>query len=640
MNFFEQQDKTKKTTKKLFGLFALAVLAISFLNYIAVFFYMSSSPLYKGAKAYYDMYQQSYYDNGSLGTPRFFWFDPKLFIYTTGITILVIVLVSWIKKTTLRKGGQSIAEMMGGQRIAHDTQDFSEKRLLNVVEEIALASGVVVPDVYILEEEGINAFAAGYTIDDAVIGVTRGCIQSLTRDELQGVIAHEFSHIFHGDMNINLHLISLLHGILFLHYIGKFIVRGSGRQSNKSGGSFLLGGLVLMLVGYVGFFFGRLIQSAVSRQREYLADASAVQYTRNPHGIAGALAKIGGFTNQEDSRSILEHQKTDQVEHMMFSLAVAPSFFQMFATHPPIEKRIKAIDPSFNFTQVHQNFITGKMMAPDTDVGAMGFASQDAAAPQPFENHALIAQEHGFLDELDQTIYKACHHPQKAKALLYLLALDENLSQLPQATEIISAQDPYILHVLDDVRKALTPKDFQHRIELFDLCMPSLRRLTKQDYKVFSKALLSIVKMDQEITLSEWVFVEMVKTHLHAYFYPQKTKAEIHKEFDVIEDVRIILSAVAYAGQDASAAQLAFDKGFSIFGQPETSMMDQGRLSLSEIATSFRTMQKTHPKIKSKMIEAMRLIVLSDEKVTWEEFELYRAFSDGLGNPIAPLLMK
>ncbi|MCB0273081.1 MAG: M48 family metallopeptidase, partial [Bdellovibrionales bacterium] len=304
MNFFEQQDKTKKTTKKLIVLFSISVFALGCLNYLIVQFYLSTS--------------KSYSSVSYVGEPgvhghqemHFTLWDPKVFVLTVGITLLVILVVSIIKGLSLRDGGQSVAEMMGGIRIAHDTTNLNEKKLLNVVEEMALASGIPVPDVYILEENGINAFAAGHSIDDAVIGVTRGCIEKLNREELQGVVAHEFSHIFHGDMNINLYLISLLHGILFLHFVGRFLVRSSGssrRSRNNQGGAIVIGGLVLMVVGYVGYFFGRMIQSAISRQREYLADASAVQYTRNPHGISRALAKIGGFFHPSESHSILQN---------------------------------------------------------------------------------------------------------------------------------------------------------------------------------------------------------------------------------------------------------------------------------------------------------------------------------------------
>ncbi|MCB1198585.1 MAG: M48 family metallopeptidase [Deltaproteobacteria bacterium] len=632
MNFFDQQERTQKTTKRLILLFGLAIVAISVLNYIALQIYLSTSGIYP------QVVRMSENVLGENLPPRFLWFNPKLFIYTTGITILTILLVSWIKKISLRKGGQSIAEMMGGARVAHDSQDFLEKRLLNIVEEIALASGVPVPDVYLLEEQSINAFAAGYSIDDAVIGVTRGSIESLTREELQGVIAHEFSHIFHGDMNINLHLISLLHGILFLHYIGRFIVRGSSsshsnRRKNKDNGGIILGGIVLMVIGYVGYFFGRMIQSAISRQREYLADASAVQYTRNPQGIAGALAKIGGFKFPKESLSILQHKKADQVEHMMFSIAVMPSFMQFFASHPPIEKRIHAIDPHFNYTRAHQDFVSHGTL-PEA---AMGFAGQPAQPTMPLENQMLIVQEQSFLEKLDPIIYNACHHPQKAKALLYLLALEPSDTTLAQAKNILKLQDPYILHTFDQIHQSIHPDLYQHRIELFDLCMPSLRRLSKQDYRLFSTTLIDLVKMDQDVTLSEWIFVEMVKTHLHTYFYPQKKKSTLTQKEDLLDDIRVILSAVAYSGHPTSGAQMAFDKGFSVFGTPETPIIEQARITLTDIAGAFTRLQQASPKIKTTIIESIRSIVLSDDQVTWEEFELYRTFADGLGNPVKPL---
>ena len=279
MDFFASQDDARKKTGLLLFYFGLAVLSIIIAVYIAFAFFFA----YQGSRAS----QFSFYS---------IW-DPELFVTVAGVTILIVICGSLYKISILKSGGAGVAEMLGGKLIPASTQDFLEKRLLNIVEEMAIASGVPVPPVYLLEnEQGINAFAAGFTPDDAVIGVTRGSLETLNREELQGVIAHEFSHILNGDMWLDLKLVGFLHGILLIALIGRSILRGSSRSRNsKNSGGFVLFGLVLLVLGYLGVLFGKLIKSGVSRQREYLADASAVQFTRNPHGLAGALKKIGGL---------------------------------------------------------------------------------------------------------------------------------------------------------------------------------------------------------------------------------------------------------------------------------------------------------------------------------------------------------
>ena len=299
MDFFARQDQSRKQSLYLTFLFVLAVLFVAVAVYVAVqlAFHLS-------------MGKPDTYRNGLT------WFDFEMFMLVTFVTLAIITLGSLFKMFQLRKGGSYVAENLGGRRVMHLSADKDEKRLLNVVEEMAIASGVPVPQVYIMQEEtGINAFAAGYTPGDAAIAVTRGCLSTLNREQLQGVIAHEFSHILNGDMRLNIRLIGFLYGIMVIAIVGRGLLRGSGRSRNKKGGGqTILLALALMVIGYVGQIFGRMIQSAVSRQREFLADASAVQFTRNPGGIAGALKIIGGFNNGSSIVSPNAHEAS----HLFF----------------------------------------------------------------------------------------------------------------------------------------------------------------------------------------------------------------------------------------------------------------------------------------------------------------------------------
>lgn len=264
-------------------------------------------------------------------------------VFTTLGALLVIGLSSAYRISSLRRGGAVVARQLGGTPVHATPKEFAYQRLRNVVEEIAIASGVPVPEIFVLEDEtAINAFAAGYTPADAAITVTRGCLDKLTREELQGVIAHEFSHVLNGDMRLNIRLIGVAFGILAIAVMGRVIMRGASRSGRRKDGRLVLIGLGLLVVGYIGVFFARLIKASISRQREFLADASAVQFTRQTEGIAGALKKIGVLA----SGSELKSHDGEEVAHMLFGDGVGYS--ALFATHPPLIQRIKRLQPGFD----------------------------------------------------------------------------------------------------------------------------------------------------------------------------------------------------------------------------------------------------------------------------------------------------
>src|SRR5688572_11137688 len=318
MDFFQAQDAARTRTHTLVLLLLAAVIAIIAAVYVVVHlaFLPPGSPV-----------------------------NTKFLLMVAGGTTTLVALGSITRTMQLRQGGSRVAELLGGRRVDSNTADELERRYVNVVEEMALASGTPVPAMYVLPREaGINAFAAGYALDDAAVAVTRGTLESLDRDELQGVIAHEFSHILNGDMRLNIRLMGLLYGILLLAVVGRGLLHGAGRgRSRKGGGQIAIVGLGLVAVGYIGVFFGKLIQAAVSRQREYFADAAAVQFTRNPGGIAGALKKIGATLG---SRIVNHHAQ--EVSHLFFATGLKQSAISLFATHPPLADRIQRIDAAFH----------------------------------------------------------------------------------------------------------------------------------------------------------------------------------------------------------------------------------------------------------------------------------------------------
>jgi Zn-dependent protease with chaperone function len=365
-NFFENQDAARRNTKRLVTLFCLAVIAIAGMLYLL-------AVLLTGVE------QPDPSTGQTVISPL--WWQPDLALGVAIATVVVVGGGSLYKIAQLRGGGAVVAEALGGALIPPGTRDSDERRLLNVVEEMAIASGIPAPPAYLLkDEQGINAFAAGFAPSDAVIGVTRGCVQKLSRDELQGVIAHEFSHILSGDMGLNIRLMGVIHGILIIGIIGYFLLRsslysGSGRRSSSrdnSGMAIVAAGLGLMVIGFLGTFFGNLIKASVSRQREFFADASAVQFTRNPDGIAGALKEIAGY----EGGSILANPNAPEASHLYFSQGLRGGLQMLFATHPPLEERIRRLDPSWQAGTRPARSRAGRAAA----TGTAGFAAAESAA--------------------------------------------------------------------------------------------------------------------------------------------------------------------------------------------------------------------------------------------------------------------
>src|SRR5262245_60104679 len=442
MNFFKRQDEARAASRRLVVLFGLAVvLVVASLDLVAFL-------LMRQGEAQAHGYMP----------PLGEWLaaHPRMVIGTTLIVLAVIVLASVYKTMLLGGGGGVVARSLGGVRVSADTADPLQRRLLNVVEEMAIASGVPMPEVYLLEQEaGINAFAAGHNPSNAAIGVTRGTITTLNRAELQGVIAHEFSHILNGDMRLNIRLMGLLFGLLVIALIGRTILRGASRMrgDSKKGGVAIVFALALALViiGYVGLFFGRLIQAAVSRNREALADASAVQFTRDPLGLRGALVKIGASS----AGSLIGNSQVEEVAHMMF----APGISRFFATHPSLMQRLREIDPRFQeseFAEMRKRLAAEAVQsAPAAGEKAgrqAGHRSLDALIALPTDPgkavvglvgnpgtaHMQVAGE--IRRSLPEAIVTAGRHPSSARALLLALALDRNAESRERQKRFIGQQ--------------------------------------------------------------------------------------------------------------------------------------------------------------------------------------------------------
>lgn len=650
MDFFEHQAHARRNTGWLMVLFFLAVA-------------MTIAAVY-GIVALIFLQEQNFY-------------NLQILLTTTGITIGLVLLGSLYKSFALRQGGESVALMLGGRRIPADTTDREERRLLNIVEEMAIASGTPVPPVYVMDQEGgINAFAAGFSTSDAVVSVNRGTLNFLSRDELQGVIAHEFSHILNGDMRLNLHLIGWLHGLLMIFLTGRILfeimvrsrpshyVSSSNRDNNKKGGdpriAFLFLGLGLMAVGSIGLFFGRLIKAAVSRQREFLADASAVQFTRNPDGIGGALKKIAGFT----AAALQNNPNAEECSHMFFRNGVK-NWVGLLATHPPLDERIRRINP--HLLEGEQPLPVESPFESDRAESAVtaGFAGAESSTP-PFTGPLVGAEEivpaergtarhigvadettmsssHNLLSNVPDRIVDLARNPFSARAITlgFLMSADEDVRQR-QFELIRSYLEPTFVEFLRRVLRELVEFDEEHRLPLIDLSLSALRQMSPPQYDSFRRAVQGAIEADGKLQVFEFVIQRMVLRHLDRIYRKRPLpKVTITRIEQAANELGVVLGALAYAGSDdATGLQKQYEEAMNVFNNPRLSSvpLPEGRLGLSDLDRALSTLSQCSPDLKRQIIEACRVSVEIDGWIRIREAELFRGIADALDVPVNLML--
>lgn len=643
MDFFASQERARKRTGWLVVAFLTAVLGIVLSIYgVLAFFARTSAIQDQQARRVYPVV-----DPG--------WWFPELFAASLFGVTLIVSAGSGFKLLWLRGGGASVAESMGGILLQPTTTDFKEKRLLNVVEEMALASGVPVPPVYVMrEEKRINAFAAGFRPDHAVIGITQGAIDAFSRSELQGVIAHEFSHILNGDMKLNMKLIGLLQGILLIYLIGRVILRVgaySGGNDRKNGALPLVVGLVMMVIGLIGYFVGRLIKMAVSRQREYLADASAVQFTRSPEGLSDALKRIGAYADG----SRIQNPKAEEISHMFFASSMAGGWNSLFATHPPLVNRIRVLEPDFDgdFEKVRERLERrdAAMAPPEKTEGIEEKKLHDwlikmamlstidsgkvmASIGTPATEHVSAART--FLAGLPEALKSQCHDPFGARAVVYRLLLDERPELRAQQIEALrSAADPQVFAVVESLVSTLTTLPMSARLPVLDLCMPALKQLSDQQREAFVANMDALIGADQRVTLMEYSLRRIL---LHGLgedaAYAGGKRMENHLA------ILSILSMLAARGhEDSTVADGAFARAVDAV---RPYLPDQPAIrsaaNLTEFDRALTSLSDAAPDLKKQLMVACMTCLSFDQTLTTEEFELFRCIAAALHCPV-PLMM-
>ncbi len=604
MNFFEHQELARRNTRVLVLLYALAVVAVA----AAVTAVIAGIYLYGRAAE----------QPGPLSLASV----PPALLWGSALgTLAVIVLVTLVQSARLGGSGEAVARMAGARPVPPETADPLERRLVNVVEEMAIAAGVRVPKVYVMAgESGINAFAAGTEPSNAVVAVTRGTLETLNRDELQGVIGHEFSHILHGDMRLNIRMIGVLAGIVFIGSIGRFAMHATGRGGGRKQGAAAVfaAGLALFVIGYTGLFFARLIKASIARQREFLADASSVQYTRNPDGIAGALDQI----RTSARGTLIANRSAEELSHMYFGDSVKLWLSGIFATHPPLDERIRRVHPGFEPSQ-YRSRRAPAAPPPDEDeqrrrkaaegVLATAVLGTQAWGRSPQASTALVGTLDGekvsraqrLLDSLPVAQREALRRPQSAKAA--------------------------VLNLLRP-RVDGTHVDVALHLPLVDLALPALKQLDEGERKAFLAAVEGVIRADRRVSLHEFVLLTLLRHQL----LPGPPVPGGKRIEALREESLNLLSLIAHAGHADPTA--AFEVGVAQLGLRDAEMLPRERITPEAAGDALDRLRGLAPLAKALLVQAMFAAASADGSIQLGEAELLRVTGAVLDCPLPPLL--
>ena len=672
MNFFEHQEVARRSTRRLVILFTLAVIVIVVAVNLAA------------AAIYLSLIAQAGFVSGTGSLPAGF--------YVVN-TLLVLGLIGGgtaFKMKSLSAGGGAVANLVDAREVDMTTSDLLDRRLINVVEEMAIASGVAVPRVYVMDNEtAINAFAAGHSVNDAVVVVTRGTLTRLSRDELQGVIAHEFSHILNGDMRLNLRLIGVLHGLLIVALAGRLLLelggrsRGSSSSSSRNGNAIAVlffAGVALWILGYIGVFFGRLIKSAVSRQREFLADASAVQFTRNPDGIGGALRKIGGLTAVTGLGTRIDHAQAETLSHLFLG-AARPSFVRgLFATHPSLEERVQRIyGRKQEFLPAPENAValsmgglepaaepqrprspiefvpSGKFSAAATEgnqsgvdalsplaglvaaaaTGAAGvgtvMASVGTVSPPGPRDFALNDAQRGVIETLRHAANDATHAQMIGFALL---AEKDSALRSQQCALIAEAYGAGAAQAADRYHLLVQSLPPGARQPLLDLAMPALRKLPDSARHRMLKVSQLLIAADGRVSIREFLLFTILQRRLG----PDAGRAvqvRYRAVSELAEDAAMVLSLVA-AVRLPERPDHAFNAGALLLPGSDVRLVGGDSIKLADVSAALDRLNQLAPLAKPQLIKAITATAFVDDDTNWRAASTLRMVCAALDAPLPP----
>jgi Zn-dependent protease with chaperone function len=647
VDFYSRQAAARGQTRWLVFAFILALLAVALALDFVLFTFLAGRSRFYGFNAL---------DYAAA--------NPGQALLCTLLVMGVLAIASLYKSMELRGGGGVVARSLGGVLLSADTADLKRKRLLNVVEEMAIASGVPMPEVYVLEQEpAINAFAAGHTPANAAVTVTQGALDRLSRDELQGVIGHEFSHILNGDMRLNVQLMGWVFGLFVIGLIGRMMLQVSPRNRRDSGGLVALG-FAVMVLGYVGLLAGRILQAAVARQRERLADASDVQFTRNPQGLKGALVKIAALPEG----SALVAADAEQAAHMFF----AEGLSRVFATHPPILERIRELDPHFDPRELER-----AAAEPDQDPSAAEFAAHEGGASQaaagtqlgggafagarhfaggglggvgqisaadvatkvgrPETGHILHAQAVRLA--LPPAVRELTESPGGAQALVISLLISADPAvRERQLAMLAKTASPASLEVVQRVIPIAQSLDPMLRLPALQRAFPALRRLTMPQRKVLAQRANDLIHADARIDVFEFCLAKLLETLLNDELAATAPHGKLTLE-DAESEIALLFATLAQIGApDERAARMAYEVGISTVLPMRRPPFAPAEDWPRKLSAALPRLEELHPFAKKAVIEGLVKTVASDELLTDEEAELLRTVCALLHCPLPPLL--
>lgn len=627
MNFYAAQDQARKSSRILLLLFILLNLTMVVLINLLFAWYL-------------------WVNDDILSLPDRVFLDYLSWerIILVGAAIgLLLIFAAWLKWLDVKQGGGAVAEQFGGQQILHSTADMGERRLLNVVEEMALAAGVPVPPVYVMRHEvGINAFAAGLGLTDAAVCVTKGALDGLNRDQLQGVIAHEFSHILNGDMRLNMRLLIMLHGMVFFGELGRMFASSrtswwvdstKSRSSNR--GYLVLLGLGLVAIGWCGVLLGNMLKAAISRQREFLADASAVQFTRNPDGIGGALKVIGGSQFQGH----LNHPDCLEAGHLFFS-AVMPGW--LWSTHPPLDVRIRKIEPRWNgeylvpeplpeAPEINLDRGKPKQEVIDRLIGTL--------AGVELMDYASASQASEELSTVENDLYDLARDPYDARIVLLGLLLDGDSKIRGKQLQLISLQGDGMAERLTSCRSMFSSLPREEYLQLIELTLPALKSQSNNQYKAFKRLLLQVVQADQQIDLFEWVLYQLVSRYCDAHFGAVQKRENRHSSLEALkEPYALVISMLAYHGESSDEVTAkAFTRGAGVAGFYTLKAVSQEQCNREALARAVSELAAATPFLRQRLMKGMVQVVRLDGRILPVERELITAIAAIMESPLIGL---
>ena len=654
MDFYSRQAAARGQTRWLIFAFTLALLAVALALDFVLFTFLAGRSVGYGLSA--------------LDYARA---NPQQVVLCTLLVMGVLGLASLYKSMELRGGGGVVARSLGGVLVSSDAADLKRKRLLNVVEEMAIASGVPMPEVYVLEQEpGINAFAAGHTPANAAVTVTQGALDRLSRDELQGVIGHEFSHVLNGDMRLNVQLMGWIFGLFVIGLIGRMILEVSPRNRRNSGGLVALG-FAVMVLGYIGLMAGRILQAAVARQRERLADASGVQFTRNPQGLKGALVKIAALPEG----SALVAADAEQAAHMFF----AEGLSRVFATHPPILERIRELDPHFDPRELEAaaaepdqdptaaevaghgggtgQGAAGQGVGSQAGGGGLGGVGQiaranvvpGAATSNSPASHfasqvgrpdmAHIAHAQAVRLALPQPVRELTESPGGAQALVIALLISSDPAvrdqQLAMLSKSANAASLAVIQRVIPLAQALDP---MLRLPALQRAFPALRRSTVPQRKALGQLATQLIHADARIDVFEFCLAKLLETLLNDELDATAPHGTVTLE-GAVNEISLLFSVLAQIGtQDERAARESYEVGISTVlpmrRPPYTAVADWPQ----KLSAALPRLEQLHPFAKKALIEGLVKTIANDEVLMEEEAELLRTVCALLHCPLPPLL--